>query len=115
MARLLGRGRGLTLDTDGTRRRPAGKSRLPSCPVSILETLLIFGVIPIAIVGIVGALSFLAKRQPGLDITPYRLSDTWVNGSVLWSATDEVTPHGGHTSHAAATADSIGGSASGKW
>ncbi|SNS79496.1 aa3-type cytochrome oxidase subunit CtaJ [Rhodococcoides kyotonense] len=83
--------------------------------MSILETLLIFGVIPIAIVGIIGALSYVADRQPGLDVTPYRLTDKWTRGPVLWSATDEVTPHGGgHSSHASA-ADSIGGSASGKW
>lgn len=82
--------------------------------MSILETSLIFGVIPIAIIGIIGALSYVADRQPGLDITPYRLTDKWTRGPVLWSATDEVTPHGGHGSHDS-TVDSIGGSASGKW
>lgn len=83
--------------------------------MSILETLLIFGVIPIAIVGIVGALSFVADRQPGLNVTPYKLSEKWTREPLLWTATDEVTPHGGHGDSHASTADSIGGSASGKW
>ncbi|MDJ0394468.1 hypothetical protein QMK17_14145 [Rhodococcus sp. G-MC3] len=83
--------------------------------MSILETSLIFGVIPIAIVGIVGALSFISDRQPGLNVTPYKLSDKWTREPLLWSATDEVTPHGGHGDSHASTADSIGGSASGKW
>ncbi len=86
-----------------------------SHPVSILETLLVFGVIPAAIVGIVGALSFVSDRQPGLNITPYRLTDTWTRGPVLWSATDEVAPHSGHSVSPVSIADSIGGSASGKW
>ncbi|AYJ50207.1 aa3-type cytochrome oxidase subunit CtaJ [Rhodococcus sp. P1Y] len=83
--------------------------------MSILETSLIFGVIPIAIVGIIGALSYLAERQPGLSVTPYRLSDEWTREPMLWTATDEVTPHGGHGDAHASASDSIGGSASGKW
>ena len=83
--------------------------------MSILETLLIFGVIPVAIVGIIGALSYLADRQPGMNITPYKLSDKWTRQPILWSATDEVTPHGGHGDSHASNVDLIGGSASGKW
>jgi hypothetical protein len=83
--------------------------------VSILETLLLFGVIPAALVGIIGALSFVADRQPGMSVTPYTLSEKWTREPMLWSATDEVTPHGGHGGSHASTADSIGGSASGKW
>lgn len=83
--------------------------------MSILETSLIFGVIPIAIIGIVGALSYISDRQPGLNVTPYKLADKWTREPLLWSATDEVTPHGGHGDSHASVADSIGGSASGKW
>lgn len=84
--------------------------------MSILETILIFGVIPAAIIGIIGALSYVGERQPGLDITPYRLTDEWTREPILWSATDELTPHGGgHGDSHASAADSIGGSASGKW
>lgn len=82
--------------------------------MSILETSLIFGVIPIAIVGIIGALSYLADRQPGLTIRSYTLSEKWTHAPILWSATDETTPYGGHgDTHA--SIESIGGSASGKW
>lgn len=83
--------------------------------MSILETSLIFGVIPIAIIGIVGALSYISDRQPGLNVTPYKLSDKWTREPLLWTATDEVTPHGGHGGPQLSAADSIGGSASGKW
>lgn len=83
--------------------------------MSILETSLIFGVIPIAIVGIIGALSYVADRQPGLNVTPYKLSEKWTREPLLWTAVDEVTPHGGHGDSHASAADSIGGSASGKW
>lgn len=50
-----------------------------------------------------------------MDVAPYRLTDEWTREPLLWSATDEVTPFGGHGSHDADTADSIGGAASGKW
>lgn len=83
--------------------------------MSILETTLIFGVTPAVIVGIIGALTYLSRKQPGLDVTPYRLTDKWTREPLLWSATDEVTPHSGHGAHGIDAADSIGGSASGKW
>jgi len=50
-----------------------------------------------------------------MNITPYKLSDKWTRDPILWSATDEVTPHGGHGDSHASTTDLIGGSASGKW
>ncbi|KAA0925938.1 hypothetical protein O4160_02665 [Rhodococcus sp. IEGM 1401] len=83
--------------------------------MSIFETTLIFGVIPVAVIGLLGALSYLTDKQPGMDVPPYRLTDEWTREPLLWTATDEVTPFGGHGSHGADTADSIGGSASGKW
>ncbi|MFD6859701.1 hypothetical protein ACFWCF_20480 [Rhodococcus sp. NPDC060090] len=88
--------------------------------MSILETTLIFVGIPLLIVLVFAAFSWTAPRKPGpaASDNPYRLGDEWQHGALLWSATDEVTPHGRHAHHghaAGAPADLIGGTASGKW
>ncbi len=87
--------------------------------MSILETTLIFVGIPVVIIAIIGALSFLAKPLPGDKPEHYSLDKQWTHKPVLWSAVDEVTTrpghHGGHAAIPAGSADLIGGSASGKW
>jgi hypothetical protein len=88
--------------------------------VSILETTLIFVGIPLLIVLVFAAFSWTAPRTPGpaASDNPYKLGDEWQHGALLWSATDEVTPHGRHAHHghaAGAPAELIGGTASGKW
>jgi hypothetical protein len=86
--------------------------------VSILETVLIFGVIPAAIYAVIAALSVLGKKYAGTAPVHYDLRSRWTHEPVLWSAVDEVTTHAHHSGHAAieaAPADLIGGTASGKW
>jgi hypothetical protein len=86
--------------------------------VSILETVLIFGVIPAAIYAVIAVLSVLGKKYAGTAPVHYDLRSQWTHEPVLWSAVDEVTTHAHHSGHAAiaaAPADLIGGTASGKW
>jgi hypothetical protein len=86
--------------------------------VSILETVLIFVVLPTAITAVVAALSMLGKKYAGTAPTHYDLRAPWTHEPVLWSAADEVTTHthhGGHAAIEAAPANLIGGTASGKW
>ncbi|QBJ95075.1 hypothetical protein ERC79_03175 [Rhodococcus sp. ABRD24] len=83
--------------------------------MSILETSLIFGGIPVLVIAIIGGLSFMGKKLPGTVPPEFHLGEKWTHKPVLWSAVDEVTTHGHHAGHVAAPADLIGGSASGKW
>ena len=86
--------------------------------VSLLETVLIFVVIPVAVWGLLGAASMLGKRYAGTAPAHYDLRAHWTHEPVLWSAVDEVTTHAHHSGHAAieaAPANLIGGTASGKW
>ncbi|MCX4099320.1 hypothetical protein [Nocardia sp. alder85J] len=87
--------------------------------MTILETVLIFGGIPLVIYAVIAGLSYLGKPLPGEKPVHYNLGDQWTADPVLWSATDEVTSFGHHASHddhAAITAgDLIGGRASGKY
>ncbi|MBJ8342377.1 hypothetical protein JGU71_26140 [Antrihabitans sp. YC3-6] len=86
--------------------------------MSILETTLIFGGIPLLVIAVVGGLSYLSNPIPGKHPEHYDLGKSWTHAPVLWSATDEVTSHGHHGGHAAiaaAPADLIGGKGSGKW
>ncbi|GAB2630310.1 hypothetical protein ABI214_23400 [Prescottella soli] len=83
--------------------------------MSILETVLIFVGIPVLVIAVLGLLTITVRRSPNPLPAEYRLGERWTFGPVLWSATDEVTTHSHHSAHAAAGADLIGGSASGKW
>ncbi|MBF6133123.1 hypothetical protein IU501_08930 [Nocardia otitidiscaviarum] len=92
--------------------------------MSILQTVLIFVGIPLAIYLVIAGLSFLGKPLPGKKPEHFELGDTWTQGPVLWSATDEVTgaghhdtaeSHGNHAAIESADADLIGGRASGKF
>jgi hypothetical protein len=83
--------------------------------VSILETVLIFVGIPVLVIAVLGLMTITVRRSPNALPAEYRLGERWTYGPVLWSATDEATTHSHHSAHAAAGADLIGGSASGKW
>ncbi|MET8655075.1 MULTISPECIES: aa3-type cytochrome oxidase subunit CtaJ [Nocardia] len=91
--------------------------------MSILETVLIFGAIPLVIYGAIAGLSYLGKPLAGDKPAHFDLGQKWTQPPVLWSATDEVTghghhgeaPHGGHAAIEAAGANLIGGRASGKF
>ncbi|MQY26458.1 aa3-type cytochrome oxidase subunit CtaJ [Nocardia aurantia] len=90
--------------------------------MTILETVLIFGGIPLVIYVVIAGLSYLGKPLPGEKPVHYNLGDQWTADPVLWSATDEQTSFGHHAStthddHAAITAgaDLIGGRASGNF
>lgn len=88
--------------------------------MTILETVLIFVVVPLAITVVIACLTmFLVKKTPGPVPPEFHLGERWNYKPVLWSAVDEVTVHGHHggAHHAIAVtpADLIGGSASGKW
>ncbi len=45
---------------------------------------------------------------------PYRLSEKWTAGPVLWTAVDEKIPGGGHDGHGRSEVN-VGGGASGGW
>lgn len=92
--------------------------------MSILQTVLIYVGIPLAIYLVIAGLSFLSKPLPGKKPEHFALGDKWTQPPVLWSATDEVTgnghhdiaeAHGNHAAIESATADLIGGRASGKF
>ncbi|MBY6349629.1 aa3-type cytochrome oxidase subunit CtaJ [Rhodococcoides corynebacterioides] len=91
--------------------------------MSILETTVIFGLIPLAIFLALYVFAKITSRAPAPRPAPYRLGQTWTHAPVLWTATDEVTPYthqagAAHSGHAELTAGSqalIGGRASGKW
>lgn len=92
--------------------------------MSILETVLIFGGIPLVVYGAIAGLSYLGKPFAGDKPAHFDLGQKWTQPPVLWSATDEVTGHGHHSSGAshdehaaleAPAADLIGGRASGKF
>lgn len=88
--------------------------------MTILETVLIFVVVPLVITGVIAGLSLLlGTKTPGPVPPEFHLGERWTYKPVLWSAVDEVIVHGhhggAHHSSDAAPADLIGGSASGKW
>lgn len=86
--------------------------------VSILETTLLFGVIPVVAIIVVGAWNMARAKPNNPSPKPYKLGEPWDRAPILWSATDEITSsghHGGHAELEAAPADLIGGTASGKW
>ncbi|NNH74361.1 hypothetical protein HLB23_31695 [Nocardia uniformis] len=92
--------------------------------MSILQTVLIYVGIPLAIYLVIAGLSFLSKPLPGQKPKHFALGDKWTQPPVLWSATDEVTgsghhdiaeAHGNHAAIESAEADLIGGRASGKF
>ena len=104
--------------------RRRAENRLAYRPVSILHTTLIFVVIPVAALLALGLWAMATAKPLNPSPKAYRLGDTWDRAPVLWTATDEVLVHGsqghgsqdhGHAEIAAAPADLIGGSASGKW
>ncbi|WP_067538982.1 aa3-type cytochrome oxidase subunit CtaJ [Nocardia crassostreae] len=93
--------------------------------MSILQTVLIYVGIPVAIYLVIAGLSYLGKPLPGKKPDHYELGQQWTQPPVLWSATDEVTgaghhdvaesSHGNHAAIESAEADLIGGRASGKF
>ncbi|QLY34912.1 hypothetical protein [Nocardia huaxiensis] len=93
--------------------------------MSILQTVLIYVGIPLAIYLVIAGLSFLGKPLPGKKPEHFELGAQWTEPPVLWSAMDEVTGSGHHDTHEAshgnhaaidsAEADLIGGRASGKF
>ncbi|MET9487888.1 MULTISPECIES: aa3-type cytochrome oxidase subunit CtaJ [unclassified Nocardia] len=92
--------------------------------MSILQTVLIYVGIPVAIYLVIAGLSFLGSPLPGKKPDHYELGAKWTQPPVLWSATDEVTgaghhdaesAHGNHAAIESAAADLIGGRASGKF
>ena len=91
--------------------------------MSILETALIFGLIPLVLFLALYVFAKITSTDPAPRPAPYRLGQTWDHAPVLWSATDEVTPythhsgasHSGHAELTAGSASLIGGRASGKW
>ncbi|WP_067828818.1 aa3-type cytochrome oxidase subunit CtaJ [Nocardia inohanensis] len=92
--------------------------------MSILQTVLIYVGIPLAIYLVIAGLSFLGKPLPGKKPAHFALGQQWTEPPVLWSATDEVTgsghhgadsSHGNHAAIESAQADLIGGRASGKF
>ncbi|WP_330182710.1 hypothetical protein OHB26_03040 [Nocardia sp. NBC_01503] len=93
--------------------------------MSILQTVLIYVGIPLAIYLVIAGLSFLGKPLPGKKPDHFELGAEWTQPPVLWSATDEVTgsghhdnaesSHGNHAAIESAAADLIGGRASGKF
>ncbi|WP_278315492.1 aa3-type cytochrome oxidase subunit CtaJ [Lolliginicoccus levis] len=77
-----------------------------------METVLVFVVIPAAVIAVIGLATMLKKPQ--LRPEPYRLGDPWPYGPVWWSAVDEHGhSHGGHGD--TSDAQPIGGSASATW
>lgn len=84
--------------------------------MSILETTLIFGGIPLLVYVIIAFLSFLGKADAGTHPKHYDLGQPWTHEPVLWSATGETIGHGRHDAHAIESgADLIGGAANGRW
>ncbi|MDG3013203.1 hypothetical protein [Speluncibacter jeojiensis] len=81
--------------------------------MSIAETVLIYGVIPLAITAVIAGLSFTARVPKQAR---YKLGEKWTREPIWWAAIDEQT-HGGHGGHAAIESGHsvIGGVASGKW
>ncbi|MGL4305031.1 MAG: aa3-type cytochrome oxidase subunit CtaJ [Mycobacteriaceae bacterium] len=91
--------------------------------MSILETVLIFVVIPAAVVAIFGLLAIVSKHN---RVAEYRLTEKWTHQPILWAAVDESlgSGHGSaahgdnnHDSHSGHVDNSelVGGSAHGKW
>lgn len=91
--------------------------------MSILETTLIFVVIPVLILLALYVFARITATDPAPRPEPYTLDRTWNHAPILWSATDEVTPYthhagantSGHAELTAGSASLIGGRASGKW
>lgn len=85
--------------------------------VSILETSLIFVVIPLAIVLLLGLSAVLGKSESVPAPAPYRLGEKWNFSPILWSAVDVATTNDHHGSHhdVLDPAALIGGTAHGKW
>ena len=71
---------------------------------------LIHGLIAVLFVLLVVLYLRAGKRRPS-----YRLSEKWTHGPILWAATDEVIPGGGHGDRHGEAAVMVGGGASGGW
>jgi len=56
----------------------------------------------------------LIFARKGNHPATYKMSEPWTHEPILWSATDEVVPGGGHHGHGTSEV-SVGGGASGKW
>jgi hypothetical protein len=67
--------------------------------------------IPLALVAVLSVFIFPGKAK---HPATYKLSEPWTHAPILWAATGEVIPDGGHHGHGAAEV-SVGGGASGKW
>lgn len=64
----------------------------------------------LAVLVVVGLMVLIYLRTGKRQAT-YTLSEPWTNAPILWSATDEVIPGGGHGNSAL----QVGGGASGGW
>ena len=78
--------------------------------MSILQTHLLIGGIPLLLAAVLAALIWSRK---GPHPATYRLSEPWTHAPILWAATDEIVgqPQHGHS----ASGYSVGGGASGSW
>ena len=72
-----------------------------------------FYAIPVLLV--VG-LIYLIYSRTGNHPPRYKMSEPWTHAPILWSATDEVVPGGGHTGHGRhEDVVNVGGGVSGRW
>jgi len=55
----------------------------------------------------------LTHARKGSHPATYEMSERWTHKPILWAATDEVVPGGGHGHGDSAL--SVGGGASGRW
>ncbi|KAA0022892.1 aa3-type cytochrome oxidase subunit CtaJ [Antrihabitans cavernicola] len=87
--------------------------------MSILETVLIFVLIPVVVIAFVGAIAMRGKPVAGTRPAHFDLGSRWTHAPMLFSATDEITVSGhhggGHAAIEAGSADLIGGRAHGRW
>ncbi|NLG56682.1 MAG: hypothetical protein GX542_13720 [Rhodococcus sp.] len=85
--------------------------------MSILETSLIFVVIPLAIVLLLGLSALFGKAKAVPTPEAFRLGEKWEHSPILWSAVDVVTTNDHHHAHHDVndSAALIGGTAHGKW
>ena len=60
------------------------------------------------------AVVFLIFFRKGNHPPAYTMSEPWRHASILWAATDEVVPGGGHGDHHE-NAVNVGGGVSGRW
>ena len=70
----------------------------------------VHAILLLVIVGVV----YLIYSRSGNRAPTYTMNESWTHAPVLWAATDEVVPGGGHGDHHGNVVN-IGGGASGRW